>query len=70
MKKLTLILKLILRIKIIFKTPNKHDLVLFDKTSASDLSNCLSKYNFVGKKAIFLLYKLAEIIRIKNDKAN
>ena len=46
MKKLILLLKLILRTKFIFKTPGKHDLVIFDKTSVNDLNNCLSKFNF------------------------
>ena len=46
MKKLTLVLKLILRAKFIFKTPKENDLVIFDKESVLDLSNCLSKFNF------------------------
>jgi len=46
MKKLTLVLKLILRAKFIFKTPKKNDLIIFDKESVIDLNNCLSKFNF------------------------
>ena len=46
MKKIILILTLLLRSKFIFKTPKKHHLVLFDKMSAFDLNNCVSKFNF------------------------
>ena len=46
MKKLTLVLKLFLRAKFIFKTPKENDLVIFDKESVRDLNNCLSKFNF------------------------
>ena len=46
MKKIILTLKLILRSKFIFKTPEKHDLIIFDETSVFDLSICLSKLNF------------------------
>ena len=46
MKKIILVLKLILRAKFIFKTPKESDLVIFDKESVIDLSNCLSKLNF------------------------
>ena len=45
-KKLTLVLKLILRAKFIFKTPKEYDLIIFDKESVYDLNNCLSKFNF------------------------
>ena len=46
MKKIILFLKLILRSKFIFKTPEKHDLIIFDEVSVFDLSICLSKLNF------------------------
>ena len=65
MKKLTLLLKLILRTKIIFKTPKNCDLILFDKTSVYDLSNCLPKYNFFILQArledmdkVYISYKI------------
>ena len=46
MKKIILFLKLIFRSKFIFKTPEKHDLIIFDEVSVFDLSICLSKLNF------------------------
>ena len=46
MKKIIIILKLILRSKFFFKTPEKCDLVVFDETSMNDLKICLSKFNF------------------------
>ena len=46
MKKLTLVLKLLLRAKFIFKTPKEDDLVIFDKNSVQDLGNCVSKFDF------------------------
>ena len=46
MKKIILILKLVLRSKFIFKTPEKCDLILFDEMSIHDLSITLSKYKF------------------------
>ena len=46
MKKIILAIKLILRSKFIFKTPQKFDLIIFDEVSLNDLSICLSKFNF------------------------
>ena len=45
MKKLTLVLKLILRAKFVFKTPKEHEVIIFDKMSAKDLKSCLSKFS-------------------------
>ena len=46
MKKIIIFLKLILRSKFIFKTPEQHDLVIFDDESIRDLNTCLSKFDF------------------------
>ena len=46
MNKIIIVLKLILRSKFIFKTPEKCDLVVFDDVSVHDLNICLSKFNF------------------------
>ena len=46
MNKIIIFLKLILRSKFIFKTPEKCDLVVFDDASVRDLNICLSKFNF------------------------
>ena len=46
MRKIILFFKLILRAKFIFKTPEKHDLIIFDEMSVIDLNICLSKFNF------------------------
>jgi surface carbohydrate biosynthesis protein len=46
MKKIILVFKLILRVKFIFKTPKKSNLIIFDDSSLLDLDTCLSNYNF------------------------
>ena len=46
MNKLVIFLRLILRSKFIFKTPEKCNLVIFDETSVRDLNICLSKFSF------------------------
>ena len=44
---LILILKLILRSKFIFKTPEKHNLIVFDEESVNDLNICLLKSQLI-----------------------
>ena len=46
MRKIIIFFKFILRSKIVFKTPKKHNLIVFDELSISDLSVCLEKFNF------------------------
>ena len=79
MKKVIVLLKLILRSKFIFKTPEECDLIIFDEMSVPDLTICLSSYNFfvlstrlesteskvLGMKKIYFSYKILKKI-IKN----
>ena len=46
MKKIILAIKLILRSKFIFRTPQKFDIIIFDEFSLNDLNICLSNFNF------------------------
>ena len=46
MKRLFLILKLFYKSKFIFKNPDKHELVIFDDESLSDLKFLINDYNF------------------------
>ena len=46
MRKLLLIFKLLLKSKFIFKNPQRHELVIFDDESSTNLENFISCYNF------------------------
>jgi len=46
MGKIITLIKIILRVKFVFKTPERNDLILFDDTSSFDLQVCLSKFSF------------------------
>ena len=77
MKKIILFLKLILRSKFIFKTPDKHDLIIFDDTSVFDLNICLSKFNFFVLQVriqsineIYFSYKILKKILKNYSKGN
>ena len=56
MKKIILVIKLILRSKFIFKTPKKHDLILFDDVSFNDMKNVISGFNY------FILQARGELV--------
>ena len=77
MKKIILVLNLILRVKFIFRTPEKYDLVIFDKVSVKDLNNCLSNFNFFVLQArlenmdkIYFSYKIIKKIFNNYSKGN
>ena len=46
MQKIFTLIKIILRSKFIFKTPEKHDLILWDDVSFADLKNVISGFDF------------------------
>ena len=46
MTKIILLFKMILRSKFVFKTLEKHDLIIFDELSVLDLNICLSRFNY------------------------
>ena len=45
-KRLLLIIKLLLKIKFLFKSPQRHEIVVFDDESSRDLENLIPNYNF------------------------
>ena len=46
MRRILFILKLLLKVKFVFKNPQEHELVIFDDESSFDLKNFISPYNF------------------------
>ena len=46
MQKIFTLIKIMLRSKFIFKTPKKHDLILFDDVSFFDMKNVISGFNY------------------------
>ena len=46
MRRLIILLKLLFKVKLIFKNPKKYDLVLFDDTSKVDFKNFIFNYNY------------------------
>ena len=46
MQKIFTLIKIMLRSKFIFKTPKKHDLILFDDDSFFDMKNVISGFNY------------------------
>ena len=65
MKKIVLFIRLILRSKFFFKTPQNCELIIFDETSFKDLKICLSKINtfilqtrFESTNKIYFSYKI------------
>ena len=62
--------------KIIFKNPNKYEIVIFDNISLGDLENLITKYNFFVLPnritEIHKVYLTFEIIKyfIKNYRGN
>ena len=62
--------------KIIFKNPNKYEIVIFDNISLGDLENLIKKYNFFVLSnritEIHKIYLTFEVIKyfIKNYRGN
>ena len=59
MGKIITLIKIILRAKFIFKTPERNDLILFDDASSFDLQACLSNFSFFVLQT--RTYKLTKI---------